>query len=509
MSWIIKRVFLLLVVGGISLLQAASVEAKLSSNEIVKGNLAQLQIKAIGNRAAFPQIEKIGDAKVLGRSESSSMSVQIINSKKSVIKSTTLTLTFAPQHDMTIPPFHVNVDGKQLKTQPLSLRVVKSNASVPAGNGGHKPPFYLQIKSSKRSAIVGESILVTVYFGVRDGVRVTRDIGYQAPPFDGFLSKVVKDEKVYHKDGYRIQELRYILTPQKAGKYEIGPATARVGTPDRSRRDFFGNFGTRWSQIASNRLTLTIEPAPQESDLVGEFHASAIIDHTTTKANKPVNLTVILQGEGSLEDFEIPDYDIDGVSVYGDDPVVTSKVRGEKLYSTYKKHFVFIADHDFVIPDRDFSVLDPKSKTLSTLTIKGYSVKVTGGTTPTATPPAQSSSGTGATPLIHTNIPSTQSSEQSATQPVADTTVANKWMLGVAFVLGVVGTLLVTQLPWGRWLRKERFYKTDEALKVLYPHIDDDREVEAMVRKLYAKKRGEKGIEIDKKALKAMVERYR
>lgn len=490
----------------ITLLQAASVEARLNSNEIVKGNMAQLQIKATGNRAAFPKIEKIGDTKVLGRSENSSISVQIINSKKSVIKSTTLTLTFAPQHDMTIPSFTVNVDGQQLKTKPLSLKVVESHVKVPSGQGGKRPPFYLSMQADKSNAIVGEPVVLTIYFALRDGVQIRRDTQYAPPKFDGFFAKAVNDQKVYRKNGYQIQELRYILIPQKKGSYEIGPAMAKVGVVDRSQRDIFGNFfGTKWSQIASNSVKITVEPAPTDTDLIGEFRVETSIDHPVTKPNKPVNLTVTVRGVGSLEDFEMPDYEIDGVTVYSDDAEITSRVSGGKLISSYKKHFVFISDHDFTIPSRSYSVLNPQSKKVTTLKVRGYAIKVKGATAPT---PAVNGTTATPAPVVHTDIPTDQTSEskQSAVKVVEK---SSWWMLVAAFVLGALTTLLLTQLPWRRWFAKERFFKADEALKILYPHMSEDPEVEAMVRQLYAKKRGEKGIEIDKKALKAMVERYR
>jgi len=52
-------------------------------------------------------------------------------------------------------------------------------------------------------------------------------------------------------------------------------------------------------------------------------------------------------------------------------------------------------------------------------------------------------------------------------------------------------------------------FKESEALKILYAHINDDKEAEEMVRRLYAKKNGDKSVIIDKKELKALVEKYR
>jgi len=121
-----KIIFVL--VSTFQLLWAASVEATLANTEVVQGNMAQLRIVATGNRAAFPNITEIGGAKVLGRHQGQSNSFTYINGKSESKHTTVLTLTFAPQQDMTIPSYSVNIDGTVYKTEPIKLTVTKSNA---------------------------------------------------------------------------------------------------------------------------------------------------------------------------------------------------------------------------------------------------------------------------------------------------------------------------------------------------------------------------------------------
>ncbi|CAA6819781.1 MAG: Unknown protein, partial [uncultured Sulfurovum sp.] len=78
--------------------------------------------------------------------------------------------------------------------------------------------------------------------------------------------------------------------------------------------------------------------------------------------------------------------------------------------------------------------------------------------------------------------------------------------------LGVFTTLAFKYLPafvLPKFKRKERHGKYEEALKVLYPKMGESKEVEEMVRQLYAQKNGNKSIEIDKNALKVLVEKYK
>ena len=81
-------------------------------------------------------------------------------------------------------------------------------------------------------------------------------------------------------------------------------------------------------------------------------------------------------------------------------------------------------------------------------------------------------------------------------------------MLAVAFALGMLFMFVLRWLP-GLTSRKASPYKESEALKILYGHMSEDAQIEEMVRKLYARKNGDKTVDIDKKVLKEMVERYR
>jgi len=482
-----------------NVLHAASVEAIVANKEVVQGNMAQLKIIAHGNRAAFPNITEIGGAKVMGRHQSSNNSISYINGKMTTDRSTSLVLTFAPEHDMIIPSYSVNIDGAVYKTDPIALKVVKSNA--PGVTNSNK--FSLQLRADKKSVLVGEPFVVTVFFSISKNVRLSQNPNYTKPDFDGFFVKELGNEKTYMKGNYQVTELGYLLTPEKEGNFTIGPATAKVGVADTSRRDMFGRFfGTVWTPIASNTIDIEVKPAPQDTDLVGDFTIHSSIDKESVKANKPVNLTVQIEGEGNLEDFEFPAYEIDGVTIYSDDAKVETQIINKQLKSTYVKTFVFISDHDFKIPSKSISVYDTKTKEVKHLEIPSYDVKVEGSKAVTM-PQSPSAAG-----IVQTDIkPQTANDQDSAAPNSKSPQEMVWWMPAVAFVLGMLVMYLAKYLP--TWKRKPSPFKEEEALKILYGHMSDDKEVEEMVRKLYAKKNGDKSVQIDKKKLKAMVERFR
>jgi len=485
-----------------TLAQANGVEATVASTEVVVGNMAQLKIKATGNRAAFPNIREIGGAKVLGKHQGQNSSFTYINGEMKSERTTTLVLTFSPQKDMTIPSYTVNIDGTDYKTKAIDLRVVK--ASVPKMGGSSQ--FSLLLRSHKKSVMVGEPFLATVYFSLKHGVRLSENPQYNKPEFKGFFVKELEEEKSYNEGKRQVTELRYILIPKSEGNFTLGPATAKIGVADRNRRDMFGRFfGTTWTPIASNTIDLEVKPQPQDAELVGSFTIENGIDKQQVKANKPVNLTVKISGEGSLEDFELANYEIDGVTVYSDEAKVDTTIAGEKITSSYSKSFAFISDHDFTVPAHSITVYDTKSNSVKTLEIPSYEVKIEGkkALTPTVASTPTPNAGVVQT---HLEVP-----EKSMLDDGEKTTLeipkTEWWITLLAFVSGLIVMYLLKFLPSFKWKEKSRTFKESEALKILYPHLNESQEIEEMVRKLYAKKNGDKNISIDKKQLKDMIEK--
>ena len=492
---------ILIFIATFQFLWSASVEATVSNTQVVQGNMVQLHIIATGNRASFPNIREIGGAKILGRHQSQENTFSYVNGKVSMGHTTNLTLTFAPQKDMTIPSFSVNIDGAVYKTEPIKLKITKSNAPQVANSN----KFSLLMRTEKKSVMEGEPFIVTVFFSLQNGVRLSENPQYTKPEFKGFFVKDIEQEKAYREGNRQVTELRYMLTPKSEGNFTLLPATAKIGIADTSRRDMFGRFfGTVWTPISSNKVDIEVKKKPQDTDLVGNFTIESNIDKQSVKANKPVNLTVKISGEGNLEDFEFSTYEIDGVTIYSDDAKVESSLGGGKLRSTFTKSFVFISDRDFSIPSRSFSVYDIEKKKITSLEIKSYDIKV---------------EGIKAVTQVHTDKPASASVPKKE-KVTADKSLEDKvktevlktaawWMLAVAFLLGALMMYI-----WIKWISRWKLgggkspFKESEALKILYAHMSEDADAEAMVRKLYAKKNGDKSIIIDKKELKALVEKY-
>ena len=458
------------------------------NTKIVAGDIVKIRIRATGNIVVFPDIEKIDGVKVLSHNKRVT-NVATYTHGEFKKERTILILTFAPQKDITIPSYTVEIDGYVYKTKPVKLKVKNSNTSNIDGNH----IFAMKLKSNKKLVMQGEAFLVTVYFSLQKGAIVTHIPRYNRPEFQGFFVEKIDKVMSYDEGNYQVTEVRYILTPHTEGNFTLGPAHAKIGLEDKTKRvNLNKRIAMKWYKKASNTLDVEVIPLTAMGDLVGKFSLDAKVDTQEVQANKPVNLTVIIKGKGHLSNFDFPNYEIDGVTVYNNDAKIDTKVIDGQIYSSYSKSFAFISEKDFSIPERIFSMYDPKEKKQKVLKIKVINIKVKESKAiAMATKPS--------TPL------ESMESKKIILEKNKEVILRNWLMLLLSFILGGVFLYIFSYLP----KRKQRLSEDEKALKVLYGHTSKDPEIEEMVRKLYARNNGDKSVEINKKRLKELIEHYR
>ncbi len=474
-----------------SLLEAGSISATVDTQEVFKGDTVILTLTVTGKNIDYiPEIDDVAGQKVLTVQRRTGANFVQVNGVNSMEKTQTLMLEFRPEHNLTIPSFSVKIDGKLETTKPIKLTVKKS----PTGMKKESSNFSLDVQIGKNRFYLGESVLFTVYFKQRTSVDIM-NIEYQPPAFKDFFSKQIGDGETYKKGAYTIQELNYLLIAKKAGKLTVEPARAKVA--QRTRQLQSGGWYIdvpKWTQISSPSLIVNVKAPTEAHDIVGDYRLTQKIDQTKVKANKPVRLTIELLGEGTLDDYEGVEFKIPNVTVYANDAEVKSTLVGEVLHSHYRKSFVFVADHNFTIPSKTIRAYNYKTGEVKILKTKAYSIEVEG------VKLVQNGS------MVHTKNPINLLANGASNQSRLPSLLA----LFLAFVLGIVVTYFFKYLPKVTlWKKKGKSFRGDEALKILYPKMSESREVEEMVRKLYAIKNGNRKIEIDKQQLKELVEKYR
>ena len=353
-----------------------------------------------------------------GPSTGQSTSISIINGSTTKNSSYTYTYTLqaTKEGSFTIPPVTMSVDGKQVKSNSVTINVVPaSQQQQSAGNGRQQqqqqaPAFdkndvFVRASASNSTPYQGEQVIIThkLYIGqgVNGGYQVA---GVNMPSQQGFWTYTLGDPdsespaktEVVNGKRYTVHEIRRTAAfPQQSGTLTVTPfeldfmcrVIYRVQSNDPF--DFFFGGGQRaqdyqW-KIKSNSVKLNVKPLPQNgkpddfSGIVGGFTLTANLSRNELKANDATNLTVTISGTGNLQHIEaLPlefpsDFDVT-------DPKITDNIntRGNNVNGSRSFEYVIIprSAGEFTIPAASFSYFDTKTHTYNTLTTPEFTLKI-------------------------------------------------------------------------------------------------------------------------------------
>jgi hypothetical protein len=484
------------------MLYAGKITSHVASKEILQGESVILTITIVGEEFdTLPNIPRIGGAKVLGSNRSMKTRILTVNGKAVMEQTSILMLEFRPTTALIIPAFQMMIDGELKSTEPIEINIVKTKPT-----SDEESKFLIEMNSTKEHIMVGEPLVVNVFFKQKTDVDVV-SIDYKEPPFKAFFSKRIGTEKSYKDGSYTVQKLTYLLIAKEEGSLTITPARVKVAQRGGKNQSggWFASTPT-WSSTYSSALTIQAKNPLEHFDAIGIYRINESVDTQKIEANKPIHLKFTMEGEGSLEDFEGLSFNISGVTIYSDDAKIESQLIKNKLFSRYTKSYVFISDHDFKIPSKEITVYDYNTKMLKTLMTKAYDITIEGG------------SNSSASPTVYTKNSVDMASSKNISSVEENHTniiwkVPSYMMLFLSFFVGgIIGLLLRPYLPLLKDIKflksKKRKVGLDEALLLLYPHMNESREAEKMVRLLYARQRGEE-VEIDKEKLEYLVRYYR
>lgn len=439
---------LILSLGGWTTGFSQQVGATLSQESTAVGQPVQFTVSVEGARGAqVPQTLQIDglDARYSGKSEQMQMQFGSGGYRRTVTASYTYLIVPLREGSFTIPAIPVQVDGKTLKTQPLTLRVTSGQGgSIPVlpamptqpgiqgtpsssqnpqarsspGEPAERKSVFGELLVPKTTAFAGEVIPVEIrfYFDARYQARLQDRPGFSGNGFTVMdLSKPIERRQDIDGVTYNVVSFQTAITPAKSGPLEIPGATleAQIQSPSTQRRDdFFGGlFGqmmeTRPVTITTDPTELEVKPLPREGrpenfgGAIGQFSLAATASPKKVAANDPVSLHVTVAGRGNFEGMSAPELvDADGWRTYppGENFVPSASdpigFNGEKRFE-----FMLLARKDqTATPVAEFSFFDPAMEKYVTLKTAPVPVIAQGGAAPAATPAAVASAAPSAPP---------------------------------------------------------------------------------------------------------------
>ncbi|MBP9855254.1 MAG: protein BatD [Candidatus Omnitrophica bacterium] len=306
-----------------------SVVATVDANKVPLGSALNFTISINGTQNVsdlnLPEIDGF-DMKYIGPSRN----ISIVNTQYTSSISFNYSLLPLKTGQLKIPAFQLNIEGKTLSTEEITIDVIDGQSQQPSGNVTQlNDKIYLQVVVSKTELSMNEPLEVKVFM-YSSGLSL-RDIQYPRIEHAGFIDESFDQPKQYQQvlEGrpFDIFEFSKIIYPTRSGALTIGPAQMECNIIVRSQNqpnnmfedDFFNSFFDRGEKrpltLTSQAVTVNVKELPlvgKPSDFsgaVGNFTYTVSASPTDVQVGDPITLKMKIEGQGNLKAVEFPKID--------------------------------------------------------------------------------------------------------------------------------------------------------------------------------------------------------
>lgn len=409
MKWILG-VFLVLT--GFSV-KAQNVEFKVTAPEVVElGEQFRLaySLNKKGSDLRVPTLE--GFDLLMGPQTSYTSGFSSVNGKvsQSVSYTYTYVLEAVKEGTFQIPAATVSVDGKEIRSNALTIQVVKGSGGRNASSGNtqraarpdgsaavNEENLFVKVDVSRKNVYMGEGILATIKVYTR--VDLVNFGQSKFPSFNGFLAEEIPTpqrvelvRENYNGKIYNVGIIRKVLLfPQHAGDITIDPfelecmVRQQLGGGRSFFDDFFGNYRDVTVRRKSRPVTIHVKELPQEgrslgfSGTVGHISMRTSVSSDSLKANDALTYKVVFQGSGNLKLLEAPkiNFPADFESY---EPKVTKDIKTTEngMSGTVTYEYLLIPRYagKYTIPAVQYSFFDTQTNSYKTLRSQEYLIRV-------------------------------------------------------------------------------------------------------------------------------------
>ncbi|MCB9266703.1 MAG: protein BatD [Lewinellaceae bacterium] len=290
---------------------------------------------------------------------------------------------------LTIGSATIEVNGRRLRSNPLTIEVVKSQP----GSSGEE--VFIRAEPSTTEAWAGQQIILDykLYTTVNvENFNILEEADYQGfyardiRRYDGRVIREVLNGKQYVTKVLK----RVALFPQQAGQLSISPMNVQLGIvkEEGRRRSFFFTPEVRRVPASTEPLTIEVAPLPPNppasfSGGVGEFRMYSQINRSTVTTDDAISLSITINGSGDIKRVQAPVLKVpESFELY------EPKVSEESSYEngggiTGKKVFEYLMlpreTGSFQLQP-SFSYFDPDSSRYVTINETVYNITVRPGT---------------------------------------------------------------------------------------------------------------------------------
>ncbi len=415
-----KILMLLVVMLSWTAVHAASFRAS-APRQVPEGQSFQVEFtlqNAVGQNFTPPQLSWA--KKLYGPAESQQQSMSWSSSGGSHSSSSVsyiMTYKATSKGKFTIGPATIVVDGKTLKSNPISVEVVGGRANVSAedeedqwmrqqlqqqrqqmqqmqqqrqaeesfndplsldaSKGVNGNDLFVRIDINKPRVYEQQAVVCTIKLYTK--YPVSKFMVVKQPAFEGFLIEQVEmqpslnNDEVLNGQRYKVALLqKYILYPQQSGKLSITSGTYDINAVQ--YENYSTPFGTisqpreRQLHVQSNQQTLNVLPLPEPrpatfTGAVGQFNVRTSVT-PGLKTYKAATLSYIIEGSGNIKYIKAPtvefpkEFDVYDPKTDAKLAPVSGDVSGQVIVN-----YTFIPQYtgDFTIPASVFTYFNPET----------------------------------------------------------------------------------------------------------------------------------------------------
>ncbi|NQV53249.1 MAG: protein BatD [Flavobacteriales bacterium] len=313
----------------------------------------------------------------------------------------------------------IQVDGKELKTDPIPITVGRAQARTAPANPSQNPRnpsrpdvqggneeqlsdeisanIFMKLFVNKKDVFVGEQLLASYKLYLNVNVL---DYGFNNLVFNGFYAEDLKLDgnanvttEVINGKQFQVHTLKQtLLTPQKSGSLEIpsleSEMVIRVRQERRARSLFdqvFGNYKNAKINISSNPEKVNVKALPradQPGDFtgaVGNFTLKVNADHNEVSINEAINVTIEVAGNGNLELISPPTVEFPSDFESYDPKVknnVTPSAAGSRGSKSYEYVIIPRFAGEYTLKPITFSYFDPAANAYKRLTADPLKLRI-------------------------------------------------------------------------------------------------------------------------------------
>lgn len=334
-------------------------------NSVIENEAFIFEIEVSGEDIKFPKLDIIDGNTVLELSSSTST---IINNNQ-ISKKIKKTYSFYPKQDFVFPSLEFIIDGKQEITKAKNIVLKKAQKTV-------SDIFDLSIKASKEKLYVGENFILTIIFKYKKDAQIV-DLFLDKPSFENFWYKQINESSSYDDGDFKVQELKFLLTPLKSGILKIAPISINAQVLDTSngRYSMFSSI-TKNLKLYSNELNFDVNNLPQNVKLIGQFDINSTIDKNKINQGEAVSYKLKIDGIGNIDDIEDIKLDIPNCVIYENKPLIKTVFENNEYKGSYEKVFSIIPNESILINPISIKYFDKEKNEVKTINSKSFNIEV-------------------------------------------------------------------------------------------------------------------------------------